>query len=431
MEFTRSFELLNEAEKLLPGGVNSPVRAFRAVEGTPPFIVRAEGCRLTDADGNEFIDYVGSWGPMLFGHARTEVVRAVQEAAADGLSFGAPTAREVALARRITRMIPSVEMVRLVNSGTEATMSAIRLARGFTGRAKVVKFEGCYHGHVDALLARAGSGAATFGTPDSAGVPPGTVADTVCLPYNDAGAFRKVCDSLGEDLACVIVEPVAGNMGCVPPDAGFLETLREMTEDVGALLIFDEVMTGFRLAPGGAQELFGIRPDLTALGKVLGGGLPLAAYGGRADIMRQVAPEGPVYQAGTLSGNPLATAAGLAQLELCTPEAYEYLEELSTRLATGLQEAAEYTGISARVQRVGSMLTLFFTDRPVRNFQDALSCDRRAFARFHRLMLERCIYLPPSQFEAWFVSTAHDRAAVDQTVEAAAASLRDLAVEAG
>lgn len=367
----------------------------------------------------------------MFGHARPEVVRAVQEAAADGLSFGAPTEREVELARRIARMIPSVEMVRLVNSGTEATMSAIRLARGFTGRAKVVKFEGCYHGHVDALLARAGSGAATFGTPDSAGVPPGTVADTVCLPYNDARAFRQVCDSLGEDLACVIVEPVAGNMGCVPPDAGFLEILREKTEDAGALLIFDEVMTGFRLAPGGAQELFGIRPDLTALGKVLGGGLPLAAYGGRADIMRQVAPEGPVYQAGTLSGNPLATAAGLAQLELCIPEAYEYLEEISTRLGTGLQEAVDCTGISARVQRVGSMLTLFFTDRPVRNFEDALSCDRRAFARFHRLMLERGIYLPPSQFEAWFVSTAHDRAAVDQTVEAAAASLRDLAAERG
>lgn len=305
-------------------------------------------------------------------------------------------------------------------------MSALRLARGFTGRAKVVKFEGCYHGHVDALLARAGSGAATFGTPDSAGVPAGTVADTVCLPYNGTDEFLQAAGALGEELACVIVEPVAGNMGCVPPEPGFLETLREKTREVGALLIFDEVMTGFRLAPGGAQDLFGVLPDLTALGKVLGGGLPLAAYGGRADIMRLVAPEGPVYQAGTLSGNPLATAAGLAQLGLCRPEAYRRLEEISARLESGLQEAAERAGAAARVQRAGSMLTLFFSDRPVRNFQDALSCDRKAFARFHRLMLEQGIYLPPSQFEAWFVSTAHDEAAVERTVEAAAASLRAL-----
>ena len=426
MDFERSRELMNQAVRLLPGGVNSPVRAFRAVEGTPPFIVRARGCLLTDADGNEYIDYVGSWGPMLFGHAHPEVVRAVQQAAADGLSFGAPTEREVELARRITAMVPSVEMVRLVNSGTEATMSALRLARGFTGRAKVVKFEGCYHGHVDALLARAGSGAATFGTPDSAGVPAGTVADTVCLPYNGTDEFLQAAAALGEELACVIVEPVAGNMGCVPPEPGFLETLREKTREVGALLIFDEVMTGFRLAPGGAQDLFGVLPDLTALGKVLGGGLPLAAYGGRADIMRLVAPEGPVYQAGTLSGNPLATAAGLAQLGLCRPEAYRRLEEISARLESGLQEATERAGAPTRVQRAGSMLTLFFSDRPVRNFQDALSCDRKAFARFHRLMLEQGIYLPPSQFEAWFVSTAHDEAAVERTVEAAAASLRAL-----
>ena len=426
MDFERSRELMNQAVRLLPGGVNSPVRAFRAVEGTPPFIVRARGCLLTDADGNEYIDYVGSWGPMLFGHAHPEVVRAVQQAAADGLSFGAPTEREVELARRITAMVPSVEMVRLVNSGTEATMSALRLARGFTGRAKVVKFEGCYHGHVDALLARAGSGAATFGTPDSAGVPAGTVADTVCLPYNATDEFLQAAGALGEELACVIVEPVAGNMGCVPPEPGFLETLREKTREVGALLIFDEVMTGFRLAPGGAQDLFGVLPDLTALGKVLGGGLPLAAYGGRADIMRLVAPEGPVYQAGTLSGNPLATAAGLAQLGLCRPEAYRRLEEISARLESGLQEATERAGAPTRVQRAGSMLTLFFSDRPVRNFQDALSCDRKAFARFHRLMLEQGIYLPPSQFEAWFVSTAHDEAAVERTVEAAAASLRAL-----
>ena len=426
MDFERSRELMSQAVRLLPGGVNSPVRAFRAVEGTPPFIVRARGCLLTDADGNEYIDYVGSWGPMLFGHAHPEVVRAVQQAAADGLSFGAPTEREVELARLITAMVPSVEMVRLVNSGTEATMSALRLARGFTGRAKVVKFEGCYHGHVDALLARAGSGAATFGTPDSAGVPAGTVADTVCLPYNGTDEFLQAAAALGEELACVIVEPVAGNMGCVPPEPGFLETLREKTREVGALLVFDEVMTGFRLAPGGAQELFGVLPDLTALGKVLGGGLPLAAYGGRADIMRLVAPEGPVYQAGTLSGNPLATAAGLAQLGLCRPEAYRRLEEISARLESGLQEAAERAGAAVRVQRAGSMLTMFFSDRPVRNFQDALSCDRKAFARFHRLMLEQGIYLPPSQFEAWFVSTAHDEAAVERTVEAAAASLRAL-----
>ncbi len=427
MRFDRSLELMREAESLMPGGVNSPVRAFRAVEGTPPFIVRAKGCTLIDADGNEFIDYVGSWGPMLFGHAREEVVQAVRDAAAGGLSFGAPTGREVELARTITRMVPSMKMVRLVNSGTEATMSALRAARGFTGRAKVVKFEGCYHGHADALLARAGSGAATFGAPDSAGVPPAAVADTVCLPYNDAEAFRKVCGSLGEQLACVIVEPVAGNMGCVPPEPGFLETLREKTLETGAVLIFDEVMTGFRLAPGGAQELFGIRPDLTCLGKVLGGGLPLAAYGGRRDIMRCVAPEGPVYQAGTLSGNPLATAAGLAQLRLCTPEAYRRLEAVSERLASGLQAAADEAGVAARVQRAGSMLTVFFRSGPVRSFQDALSCDRGAFGRFHRLMLERGIYLPPSQFEAWFVSTAHGESEVDRTVEAAAESLREMA----
>lgn len=418
-----SEQLFEQARVVIPGGVNSPVRAFKAVHGAPPFVVRGHGCVLTDSDGNEYLDYVMSWGPLILGHARAEVVWAVQKAATNGLSFGAPTAAEVMLARKVAEMVPSVEMVRLVNSGTEATMSAIRLARGYTGRTKFIKFEGGYHGHGDFLLARAGSGVATLGVPDSAGVPPGAAADTLTVPYNDIPAFREACNSAADDLACVIVEPVAGNMGCVPPEEGFLRELRERTAQCGALLIFDEVMTGFRVAPGGAQERYGITPDLTTMGKVLGGGLPLGAYGGRADVMRHVAPEGPVYQAGTLSGNPLATAAGLAQLDLLTPNTYAALEAHSGDLAEGLSQAVRRHGVDACVQRVGSMLTLFFTFGPVRNYADAIRCDREKFARFHESMLDEGIYLPPSQFEAWFVSAAHDADAIERTVEAADRSL--------
>ncbi len=426
MGHSLSDKLFSAARDVIPGGVNSPVRAFKAVGGNPPFIARAKGARVFDEDGNQYIDYVGSWGPMLLGHARPEVVAAVQKAAAGGLSFGAPTAAEVTLARKIVEMVPSVEMVRLVNSGTEATMSAVRLARGYTGRPKVLKFEGGYHGHADFLLAKAGSGVATLGVPDSAGVPPDITADTITVPYNEIPAFKQAAEAAADELACVIVEPVAGNMGCVPPEPGFLEALRETTARLGALLIFDEVMTGFRVAPGGVQELTGITPDLTTLGKVLGGGLPLGAYGGRRDIMEQVAPSGPVYQAGTLSGNPLATAAGLAQLQLLTPGVYAALEARSRALADGLRDIVRALGTRAAVQRAGSMLTLFFTDGPVRNYADAARSDRAMFASFHSAMLESGIYLPPSQFEAWFVSAAHEDADIEATLQAARRALEGL-----
>ncbi len=424
---SRSEELFARAQRVMPGGVNSPVRAFTAVGGTPRFLSRAHGAFVWDADGRRYLDYVGSWGPMLFGHAFPPVLEAVARAAERGTSYGAPTEAEVELAERIRRCVPSIEKVRLVSSGTEATMSALRVARGFTGRRKIVKLDGCYHGHSDGLLVAAGSGVATLGLPGSAGVPAGTVADTIVAPYNDVGALEAVLAEHGPDLAAVIVEPVAGNMGCVPPKPGYLEALRDFTARAGALLVFDEVITGFRLAQGGAQEVYGIRPDLTCLGKVLGGGLPVAGYGGRAEIMDTVAPLGPVYQAGTLSGNPLAMAAGIAMLDSLAPALYERLEALGARLEAGLHAAIAGIDHPATVNRAGSMLTLFFCDGPVTDHATAKRADTARFGRFFHEMLERGVALPPAQFEAWFVSAAHTEADIDLTVEAAAESLRRLA----
>ncbi len=416
----RSREVFLRAQKLIPGGVNSPVRAFRAVGLDPLVVARGSGARVWDADGNAYIDYIGAWGPLILGHAHPEVTAAVREALACGTSFGASTEREVELAALIAEAFPSVEKVRLVNSGTEATMSALRLARAFTGRSLVVKFEGCYHGHVDSLLVKAGSGVATFGLPGTPGVPPEVVEQTLALPFNDTAALEATFSSHGERIACVIVEPVVGNMGCVLPQPGFLEALRRVTTQWGALLILDEVMTGFRVAYGGAQQLFGVRPDLTTLGKVIGGGLPVGAYGGRADIMSLVAPEGPVYQAGTLSGNPLAMAAGIATLSVLKrePQIYARLEELSARLCDGVARALPVT-----VNRVGSMFTFFFTSGPVRDYASAQRSDTSRFAAFFRAMLEAGILLPPSQFEAAFLSAAHTEAEVDETVAAAERTL--------
>lgn len=419
-----SHELLSRAERLLPGGVNSPVRAFRAVGGSPVFIARAKGSKIYDADGREYVDYVGSWGPAILGHAHPSVVRAVQHSAEQGLSFGAPTEAEVRFAERITALYPSIEMLRCVSSGTEATMSALRAARGFTRRDRIVKFDGCYHGHSDALLVKAGSGAATFGNPDSAGVPASVVQHTATLGYNDVKALEALFAACGQEIAAVIVEPVAGNMGCVPPEPGFLEAIIELCRAHGALSIFDEVMTGSRLAPGGAQQKYGLRPDLTCLGKVVGGGMPLAVYGGRRDVMSLVAPLGPVYQAGTLSGNPLAVSAGLATLEALDGAAYDALERSSERLAEGLSRALADTGTTGVVQRVGSMLTLFFHDGPVRSWNDAKTSDTKRFAAWHRALLDRGVYFPPSQFEAAFVSLAHDTDDIDRTIEAAREALR-------
>jgi len=408
-----------EARELIPGGVNSPVRAFAAVGGRPPFIKSGKGSSITDIDGNSYIDYVCSWGPLILGHCDAAVVAAIKAAAELGSSFGAPTLGEIELARMITQAYPSVERVRLVNSGTEATMSAIRVARGFTGRRMIVKFEGCYHGHADGLLVKAGSGAATFGTPTSLGVPEDYAKLTICLPFNDIDAVARTCESLGRDVACIIVEPVVGNMGVVPPKPGYLEGLREITARHGIVLVFDEVMTGFRVAYGGAQELYGIRPDLTTLGKIIGGGLPVGAYGGRADIMDFVAPTGKVYQAGTLSGNPLAVAAGLATLrKLHQPGFYEKLERSSARLAAGLESAFRSAGVSVCINRVGSMICPFFTGGPVNDYAAASRADTARFGRFFGEMLARGIYLPPSQFEAWFVSAVHSDADVDETIAA-------------
>jgi glutamate-1-semialdehyde 2,1-aminomutase len=415
--------LLARAERVLPGGVNSPVRAYRAVAGHPPFITRAAGARLWDADGNEYIDYVGSWGPAIAGHAHPDVVAAVQRAAESGLSFGAPTELEVRFAEKIIELYPSIEMLRCVSSGTEATMSALRAARGFTGREVIVKFEGAYHGHSDLLLVKAGSGAATFGSPDSAGVPAGAAATTATLPFNDLPALERLFAESGAKIAAVIVEPVAGNMGCVPPDAGYLERLAALSREHGSLLVFDEVMTGCRLAAGGAQQRFGMRPDLTCLGKIVGGGMPLAVYGGRRDVMQKIAPLGPVYQAGTLSGNPLAVSAGLTTLSLLRPELYARLEELGARLEQGLSRALGEKKVAACVQRVGSMLTLFFQPGPIRSWSDAEKCDRERFAAWHRGLLERGVYWPPSQFEAAFISAAHGEAEIDRTIAVAREAL--------
>ncbi len=422
----RSLTLLTRAVKVMPGGVNSPVRAYRAVGGTPPFIESANGARLTDVDGNEYIDYVGSWGPMLLGHACPAVVEAVREAALTGMSFGAPTEREVELAEKIVSMVPSLESVRLVNSGTEATMSAVRLARAATGRRIVLKFEGCYHGHAYSFLIKAGSGAATFGEPSSPGVTPGTASDTRNAAFNDLESVEAVFSANPRNVACVIVEPVAGNMGCVPPEPGFLEGLREITESDGALLIFDEVMTGFRVAKGGAQERYGVTPDLTTHGKIIGGGLPVGAYGGRKDLMEQISPVGPVYQAGTLSGNPLATAAGLSMLTRIDEDEgiYDRLEALGARLQAGLEDALADAGVEGTVPRVGSMLCLYFSERPVRRWSDAAAADAEKFRRYFHAMLDAGIYLAPSAFEAGFISAAHTEDDIDATIAAAREAIR-------
>jgi glutamate-1-semialdehyde 2,1-aminomutase len=415
--------LFERALRSIPGGVNSPVRAFRAVGGEPVFIQRAEGARLYGADGAEYLDCIGSWGPMILGHAHPDVVRAVQDAATRGLSYGAPTELEIRFAEKLQELYPSLEMVRCVSSGTEATMSALRVARGFTKRDFIVKFEGCYHGHADHLLVKAGSGLATFGQPDSGGVPEGIAKTTLTLPFNDEAALRELFAARGQEIAAVIVEPVVGNMGCVAPEPGFLEALIALCTQHGAVSIFDEVMTGCRLAKGGAQERFGLRPDMTTLGKIVGGGLPLAAYGGRAEIMRTIAPLGPVYQAGTLSGNPVAVSAGLATLERLDASLYAKLEALGARLEHGLSEAVKATGAKACVQRVGSMITVFFTEGPVRSWADADRCDRKRFGVFHAELLRRGIYWPPAQFEAAFLSGAHTEADIDRLVEAAKAAL--------
>ncbi len=423
----KSEELFGEALKLIPGGVNSPVRAFRAVGGAPFFVNRAKGARVWDVDGNEYIDYVGTWGPAILGHAPAKVIRAVQAAAENGTSFGIPNPFEVTMARLICAWVPSIQKVRMCNSGTEATMSAIRLARGFTGREKIIKFDGCYHGHADCLLVKAGSGALTFGHPDSAGVPEAFTRHTVVVPYNDTEAVKAALAANRGQVAAIIVEPVPGNAGLYLPKPGYLEFLREITAREGALLIFDEVMTGFRLAKGGAQERYGIRPDLTCLGKVIGGGLPVGAFGGRGEIMDFLAPIGPVYQAGTLSGNPVALAAGIAALEeLEATAAYARLEALGAALETGLKAAAKAAGVAAQVNRCGSMFCAYFTAEPVHNLADAMKSDRERFKKYFHGMLDQGVYLAPSQFEAGFLSTAHSEADLEQTIRAAAEVMRGL-----
>jgi glutamate-1-semialdehyde 2,1-aminomutase len=418
--------LYQDACRYIPGGVNSPVRAFRGVGGEPVFFARAQGAYVEAADGRRFIDYVGSWGPMILGHADPRVIRAVQDKAADGLSFGAPTAIETEVARAIIARVPSIELVRMVNSGTEATMSAIRLARGFTGRDLIVKFEGCYHGHSDSLLVKAGSGALTLGVPTSPGVPGDVAKHTLTLGYNDTAALEACFALHGAHIAGVIVEPVAGNMNCIPPVPGFLERMRSLCTDHGAVLIFDEVMTGFRVAAGGAQQLYGIRPDLTTLGKIVGGGMPVGAFGGRRDIMSRLAPLGPVYQAGTLSGNPVAMAAGLATLEAtAAPGFYASLAAKTTRLVSGLEQAARESGVPFCTNHVCGMFGLFFTDQgPVQSYAQATACDVEAFRRFFHAMLAEGVYLAPSAFEAGFVSIAHGDAELDATVAAAARAFR-------
>jgi len=423
-----SRKLFARAVECIPGGVNSPVRACKSVGAEPVFLDRAIGCWVYDADGNRYIDYVGSWGPMILGHRHSAVIDAISGVLNRGTSFGAPTDLEVELAGEIISAIPSIEMVRMVNSGTEAAMSAVRLARAFTGRDTIIKFDGCYHGHADTLLVEAGSGVATFGIAGSPGIPESFVGHTLSLPYNDIAAAEKTMAQRGDTVACIIVEPVAGNMGLVRPVPGFLEALRTLTAKSGSLLIFDEVITGFRMAYGGAQTVYGISPDLTVLGKIIGGGLPVGAYGGRLDIMKQIAPQGPVYQAGTLSGNPVAMAAGLATLrDIRHSGFYDALDERAERLAAGLQKAAERSNIPVWLERIGSMLGLFFTDRPVKNFQDAKTSDLARFSAYYRGMLDSGIYLPPSQFETFFISSAHNIDPIDETITAAAHVFESLA----
>lgn len=417
--------LFERAQRIIPAGVNSPVRAFGSVGGVPPFFERASGAYLWDAEGKRYVDYVGSWGPMVAGHTHPAVVEAVQEAASRGLSFGAPTAAEVELAETLCRLVPALELVRLVSSGTEATMTALRLARGFTGRSAIVKFEGCYHGHADALLVKAGSGALTFGHPSSAGVPAETAAQTLVLPYNDAAQARRLFGEKGAEIAAVIVEPVAGNMNLVLPEPGFLEALRELCTRHGAVLILDEVMTGFRVALGGAQARYGIRPDLTTLGKVIGGGLPVGAVGGRRDIMEKLAPLGPVYQAGTLSGNPVAVAAGIATLALVqAPRFQEKIEAVTAELVKGLADEARGAGVPFSAQSIGSMFGLYFRAAPPRSFAEVMQCDRERFNHFFHGMLERGVYLAPSAYEAGFVSAAHGPAELELTFAAAREAFR-------
>jgi len=425
---TNSVQLFADAQKVIPGGVNSPVRAFKSVGMKPVYIKRGFGAMLEDVDGNQYIDYVGSWGPLILGHLHPEVTEAVRECLSVGTSFGAPTEMETTLARLMVEALPSVEMVRLVSSGTEATMSAARLARAYTGRNKIVKFEGCYHGHADMFLIKAGSGALTHGVPTSPGVPADTAAHTINASFNDLGGLEEIFRAAGDQIAAVIVEPVPGNMGVVPPQQGFLRGLRRITEQHGALLIFDEVITGFRLSYGGAQGLYGIMPDLTCLGKIIGGGLPVGAYGGRREIMSMLSPAGPVYQAGTLSGNPLAVSAGIAALKvLGRPGVYEELDRKSSRLAVGLSRAAGEAGTQVCFTRVGSMLCGFFTGRQVTDFASAGTADTQKYAVFFRSMLEQGIYLAPSQFEAAFISLAHTDEMIDRTVEAAAKAFQTVA----
>lgn len=427
MAGARSKKLFEEAKKHIPGGVNSPVRAFRSVGGDPLFIKKAKGPRIYDADGRAYIDYVLSWGPMILGHAHPKVTAALKKAVANGTSYGAPTELEITLAKMVKKAVPSIEMVRMVSSGTEATMSAIRAARGFTGRDKVLKFDGGYHGHGDSLLVKAGSGVATFGLPDSPGVPADLAKHTLTVAYNDLAAVRDVASREGERIACIIVEPVAGNMGCVPPLPGFLEGLRQVCDQYGIVLVLDEVMTGFRVAYGGAQQLYKIKPDLTCLGKVIGGGLPVGAFGGKREIMEKIAPLGPIYQAGTLSGNPLAMVAGIETLRLLgKPGVYKTLEKLSAELEQGLRAAASEAGIPVTLNRVGSMFTGFFTDRTVKDFESAKTSDTTRFGNFFRAMLKHGVNLAPSQFEAAFLSLAHTRADINKTVEAARKSLKNL-----
>lgn len=423
MSDAKSVELLARAERVIPGGVNSPVRAFRSVGGKPVFVTRAEGAYLWGADGTKYTDYVGSWGPMILGHAYPAVVEAITEVAKSGTSFGAPTEREIVFAEKVISLYPSIEMMRAVSSGTEACMAALRAARGFTNREVIVKFEGCYHGHADFLLVKAGSGALTYGVPDSAGVPAPTAKNTVTLRYNDVPALESLFAARGSEIAAVIVEPVVGNMGVVPPDAGFLEAIIDQCKKHGAVSIFDEVMTGCRVARGGMQERWKLVPDMTCLGKIVGGGMPLAAYGGKRAIMEKVAPLGPVYQAGTLSGNPVAVAAALALLERLDASVYEKLEALGLRLEKGLLAAVKKQGVEACVQRVGSMITLFFTAGPVRSFDDAVKSDTKRFGRWHQGMIQRGHYWPPSQYEAAFVSAAHTEADIDATIAAAGEAL--------
>lgn len=422
----RSRAAFEEAKQYIPGGVNSPVRAFKSVGLTPVYVERGSGSRIFDIDGNEFIDYVCSWGPLIVGHAHPQVVQAIQETAAKGTSFGAPTELETMMAKTVVERVPSVDIVRMVNSGTEATMSALRLARGITKRSKILKFEGSYHGHADSLLIKAGSGVATLGLPDSPGVPEGVASNTITVPYNDLEGVKLAFERFGEELACVIVEPVAGNMGVVPPQPGFLEGLRALTEQYGSLLIFDEVMTGFRVGYHCAQGRFGVTPDLTCFGKVIGGGLPVGAYGGKREYMEQVAPSGPIYQAGTLSGNPLAMAAGYTTLSLLTPEVYEELERKAAKLEEGFLRNARDTGIACTINRVGSMVCPFFTEQPVTNFDSARTSDLERFRRYFAELLDRGVNIAPSQFEGMFVSTAHTDQDLAATIEAHYEALKRL-----